>query len=82
MENKITHMIDHDRMLEINRMKQLSYNCKWLIKQIDQIHSVLCPGDIGTWQDRVKNTVFASKEISNKRKNRLWMCYDGDYIFD
>lgn len=69
MENKITHMIDNDRVLKINRIKQLSYNCKWLIEQIDQIHSVLCPGVIGTWQDRVRNTVFAAKEISNKRKN-------------
>ena len=39
MENKITPMIDHDRMLEINRIKQLSYNCKRLIEEIDQIHT-------------------------------------------
>lgn len=77
MENKITHMIDHEKLLEINRIKQLSYNCKWLIEQIDQIHAALCPGNIGTWQDRARNTVFAAKEISNKKNiDRL------DYMLD
>lgn len=39
MENKITQMIDHNRILEINRIKQLSYNRKCLMKEIDQIHT-------------------------------------------
>lgn len=46
------------------RAEQLSKNCRWLINQIDQIHMALCPGELGTWQDRARQAVAAAKYIS------------------
>lgn len=50
------------------RVEQLSRNCKWLIGQIDQIHAALCPGELGTWQDRAKQAVAAAKPLTPAAK--------------
>lgn len=44
--------------------KQNEINADWLIKVVDEIHSNLCPGQSGTWQDRVKQAVVASRRIA------------------
>lgn len=58
--------IDSPEMVK-QRAKQLDINCRWLMNQIDQIHEVLCPGKIGTWQDRATNSVEAAKKIVKER---------------
>ena len=45
------------------RAHQLGVNCRWLIAQIDKIHAVLCPGETGTWQQRVEQAVKAAEQI-------------------
>ena len=47
----------HGRQLE-----QLKRNAAWLREQIDIIHDNLCPGRLGTWQDRVIQAVTASRQ--------------------
>jgi len=39
------------------RITQLKLNCKWLIQQFDHIHDLICPGQNGSWQDRVQQVV-------------------------
>ena len=48
------------------RIKQLEINCKFLTDAIDIIHHNLCPGPGGTWQDRVRRAVEASKKLKRK----------------
>ena len=50
------------------RAKQLDINCKFLLDAIEEIHRNLCPGPGGTWQDRVRRAVEASKIVATKRK--------------
>ena len=56
-----------DATLE-RQVKQLGDNCCWLIAQMDRIHTALCPGITGTWQDRVKQTVIAAEKISKEQQ--------------
>ena len=49
---------------EARRAYQLGINCRWLVAQLDEIHAALCPGHIGTWQDRAQKAVEAAKIIS------------------
>ena len=49
---------------EARRADQLGINCRWLVAQLDEIHAALCPGHIGTWQDRAQKAVEAAKIIS------------------
>lgn len=44
--------------------KQNEINAAWLIKVVDEIHSNLCPGKSGTWQDRARQAVVASRKIA------------------
>jgi hypothetical protein len=46
---------------EERRLKQMDVNFKFVMNAIDQIHENLCPGQFGTWQDRVKQSIEASK---------------------
>ena len=48
---------------EKRRADQLGANCDWLIKQIDAIHTHLCPGQSGTWQQKVEQAVAGAKEM-------------------
>ena len=43
------------------RLKQMDINFKFVFNAIEEIHANLCPGQTGTWQDRVKQAVEASK---------------------
>lgn len=49
---------------EARRADQLGINCRWLVAQLDEIHAALCPGHVGTWQDRAQKAVEAAKIIS------------------
>lgn len=51
------------------RIQQLSINCDWLRNQIDLIHDALCPGQLGTWQDRALQAVAAAEKIAKERDN-------------
>lgn len=48
---------------EKRRMKQLEINQKFLLDAIFEIHDNLCPKQYGTWQDKVKQAVEASKKL-------------------
>ena len=39
------------------QITQLKLNCKWLIRQFDTIHDLICQGQNGTWQERVNQVV-------------------------
>jgi hypothetical protein len=41
------------------RADQLSINFDWLMAQFDLVHDAIIPEHIGTWQDRVQQTVKA-----------------------
>lgn len=53
---------------EARRADQLGINCRWLVAQLDEIHAALCPGHIGTWQDRAQKAVEAAKIISQNNQ--------------
>jgi hypothetical protein len=68
MYKKYTNFVNSPEEVE-RRAEQLSRNCKWLINQIDQIHSAICPNGIGTWQDRAKQAVKTAMEIRIMQNN-------------
>ena len=45
---------------ELNQIKQMQINQKFLIGCIDAIHAALCPGQTGTWQVRAEQAVIAA----------------------
>lgn len=45
--------------------EQSGINARWLIGQVDAAHSLLCPGKIGTWQQRAQQLVTKAGEISS-----------------
>lgn len=47
------------------RADQIDINFKFLFRCVEEIHGALCPGHIGTWQDRAKEAVRAAKAISS-----------------
>jgi len=48
------------------RAKQLEVNCKFLLDAIEIIYGNLCTGPGGTWQDRVRLAVEASKKLKKQ----------------
>lgn len=51
------------------QVEQLGNNCKWLIAQMDLVHACLCPGQNGTWQERVKQVVKAARHIQDTERS-------------
>uniref|UniRef100_A0A6M3JLR2 Uncharacterized protein n=1 Tax=viral metagenome TaxID=1070528 RepID=A0A6M3JLR2_9ZZZZ len=51
------------------RAKQLNFNCNWLINKIDIMHDILCPGELGTWQEKTQQVVDAIKKLKGRRNN-------------
>ena len=39
------------------RAEQLALNCRWLIAKFDELHRILCPKRMGTWQERVSQVI-------------------------
>jgi hypothetical protein len=52
--------------IEHARAEQLGINCRWLIDKIDEIFYALCPGKVGTWQQRAEMAVSRAKELSQE----------------
>jgi hypothetical protein len=64
-EEELLSMIDPDlaNLMEHKRAEQLSTNCKWLIAKFDELHDILCPDHLGTWQARIEKVMEAVKDI-------------------
>lgn len=45
------------------RLTQLETNNKFLLEAIDTIHGNLCPGQLATWQGRVRQAIMRSSEL-------------------
>lgn len=58
--------------MEKQRADQMALNCRWLIEQMDVVHRNLCPGEKGSWQDRVRQVVAASSRKASTLK-RMWI---------
>jgi hypothetical protein len=54
---------------EHRRAEQLGVNCTWLIEKMDQICYSLCPGFVGTWQQRAEKAALKAAEIANTSTN-------------
>lgn len=44
------------------RLLQQSHNVTWLSTKFDELHDLLCPGQVGTWQQRVEQVLEAVKK--------------------
>ena len=44
-------------------LAQMNINFDFVLNAIEEIHRNLCPGPGGTWQDRVRRAVEASKKL-------------------
>ncbi len=60
--------------LEGKRYEQLIFNCRWLIEQIDKIHTAICPNENGTWQERANQAVAASTKLMEENKELHALC--------
>ncbi len=47
----------------LRQLKQMNINFDFVFKAIEEIHRNLCPGQVGSWQDRVLQAVEASKKF-------------------
>lgn len=52
--------------MERARAEQLAFNCRWLIAQFDELHRLICPKKMGTWQERVKQVVEEVKSYEQR----------------
>jgi len=64
---KITFSDDNDEEIfpgdNKRRLRQMSINFNFVFKAIEEIHRNICPGQNGSWQDRVKQAVEASIKL-------------------
>jgi hypothetical protein len=67
ISDKILALIPDTSQIEQNRAEQLALNCRWLIEKIDIIHSCLCPGQNGTWQQRAEQAVIAAQQTEGRK---------------
>jgi hypothetical protein len=44
----------------------MNINFNFVFKAIEEIHANLCPGQNGSWQDRVRQAVEASKKLKRR----------------
>jgi hypothetical protein len=61
-EETISGQTEHDAMCQQleeqkRQIEQLGINQRWLIQQFDALHTILCPGQFGTWQERAVQCV-------------------------
>jgi hypothetical protein len=49
------------------RAEQMGANVHWLLERIDAIHDALCPGCLGTWQERTDQAVAAAQRIAKEK---------------
>ena len=65
--------------METARADQSGRNCMWLVKKIEIMHSILCPGEYGTWQERTEQVVNAVK-LHNNGTNQIWLIKQFDIL--
>lgn len=46
------------------RTKQLELNQRVLISKFDELHAILCPKQMGTWQQRIEQVIVAVRELT------------------
>jgi hypothetical protein len=67
-ENQPAQTAGYDALFGIDadkhRAAQLEINCTWLLAKINRIHAALCPGQLGTWQQRAEQAVTAAEALS------------------
>lgn len=51
------------------QIKQGNINFMWLMDNVDYMHSMLCPDQTGTWQERVKQCCDAVKQLAGNKKS-------------
>jgi hypothetical protein len=51
----------------VKQNEQLKINEQWLIAQIDIMHTLLCFGQVGTWQDRARQVIEKIEELTKKK---------------
>lgn len=50
-------------VMEHKRAEQLSTNCKWLISKFDELHDILCPDHLGTWQQKIEKVMETVRNL-------------------
>jgi hypothetical protein len=60
--------------------RQQEINFKYLLNQIDEIHAVLCPGKVSTWQGRAEQALDAAKKIRAAQTKQCPSCFDADLV--
>ena len=48
---------------EERREKQMDIDFRFVFNAIERIHENICPGQYGTWQERVRQAVESSKKL-------------------
>jgi len=66
MEEKLNDPLTGLAAVE-RQLAQSSLNTGWLLAKIDRIHTSLCPGSSGTWQQRAEHAVKHALEIELQR---------------
>jgi hypothetical protein len=61
--------LDEEQLIDdtAQQIKQLQVNCQWLRERIDDVHDALCPGQIGTWQQRAEQAALAAQQLAQER---------------
>lgn len=74
--NKIRALLDapQDIPLEISRLN----NLEWLLERIDEMHAILCPERIGTWQQRTEHVRDAVLRLAPKQQPELREAFETD----
>lgn len=50
----------------VKENKQLKINERWLIAQMNTMHDLLCPGQIETWQGRIRQVIEKIESLVEK----------------
>lgn len=68
--DRLTQQVD-DPLFGLEALKrqleQGNLNTRWLIGIIDQTHKLLCPGSIGTWQQRSEQVLNFARRYAGKQ---------------
>lgn len=63
------------------QLSQMTLNTRWLIERMDLIHAALCPGHIGTWQERAEEAVRVAEMLAQRRGSDIGVTHK-DYLGD
>lgn len=68
-----------DAYYRLNRLEKIN---DWLIEQTDAICADLCPGFVGTWQERAMAAREAARAVARTRKEEVEVVSVTKYKFD